>query len=105
MSLLGGGFPVGPWFQNTTALGIFGILAPRYDWIPAWFPSPDPPAKETFSSSSWDFDQLALALDRLIEESLSSASDDEDLVAQEVDSLIKALPARDCAIAEKSSSS
>ena len=72
MSLLVGGFQDGPWFQNTTALGAFGILAPRYDWFLASFTPPAPthsPAQETSSSEEYeDFDQMAQALDRLIEE-------------------------------------
>ena len=57
MSLLGGGVPGGPWYQGP---GAFGILATRYDWIPAWF------AQDTLSE-----DDMAQALDRLIEESSS----------------------------------
>ena len=72
MSLLGGRFPAGPWFQNTVALGAFGLLAPRYDWIPAWFipPAPThPPVQDTSSSEDdEDFNEMAQALDSLIEE-------------------------------------
>ena len=70
MSLLVGGFQAGSWFQNTAVLGAFGVLAPRYDWVPAWFTPSAPPAQEPFSSeddsSDEDLDPLALALDNLI---------------------------------------
>ena len=55
MSLLGGENPGGPWYQGS---GAFGILAPRYNWIPVWF------AQDTLSKG-----EMAQALDGLIEES------------------------------------
>ena len=82
MLLLGGGFQAGPWFQNTVALGAFGVLATRYDWIPAWFPPPAPPCLPSLSEDDSSDDSssiMAQALDRLIEE-----SEDEDLVAPQV---------------------
>lgn len=48
------------------------MLAPRFQWIPAWFsftsePRTYPRVEETDSSDEDDMDQLAQALDRLIE--------------------------------------
>ena len=64
MSLLGGGVPGRPWYQGP---GAFGILALRYDRIPAWF------AQDTLSE-----DNMAPALDSLIEESSEESSSSEE---------------------------
>ena len=70
MSLLGGGITARPLFQDSHWLRAFGILAPLYEWIPAWFPSfalPPPRTRaedaklvETFLG---DVDHLIGALD------------------------------------------
>ena len=83
MSLLGGGLQAGPWFQNTVALGAFGVLAPRYDWIPAWFFISAPTCPPSISEQDFDDDDasiMAQALDSLIEES----DDDEDFATPQV---------------------
>ena len=90
MTLLAGGFQAGPWFQNIVALGAFGMLAPRFDWIPSWFPSQaptEPRVEDTSSSSSYedeDLDQLAQELDSLIEQSpIIEESSSEDTASDE----------------------
>ena len=78
MSLLGGGFQAGPWFQDLAAWGAFGILAPRFDWIPAWFSfQSSPRTKEEIDDNK---DQLAQELDRRIKENSfeDTASDDDE---------------------------
>ena len=74
MSLLGGGIQARPWSQDSAWLTAFGILAPRIDWIPSWFPSStssSPPRTwledadlvEAFLDMLGDVDRLIGALD------------------------------------------